>query len=115
MDTILDTELSPKLSTDKLNTTEDKITFLLIDTTIDNGEFTDPSISIIEDTEENRQYIKDNNINVIGAGTTKKSIAELTYGINHPTRLLYRSAVTNLMGEFTEDDKVLRSALNKIN
>jgi hypothetical protein len=66
--------------------------------------------------------VKEYNLKVVARGESDISISSLSYGLQHSTRLLYKSLVqdlnyfysNNIMNRFENDDKLLREELNKL-
>jgi len=100
----------------KMNTTGEKIKFILVYTTSD-----DPYTAIMEDTEDNRKTIEEYGLKIIGHGETDISIPELIYSLNHSSRIQYKSTINDLIeysyklrDRFTKDDKEFREILNNL-
>lgn len=116
---ILDTDYIPELSDIEIKSNKDNkdsITkFILVYAT---GN--DPYTAIMEDNDENRKVVVDNDLSIIGSGETKLSIQELIYSLNHASRIQYKEAIANLVlftnamkKKFTEDDANFRQVLNE--
>lgn len=111
----LDTEFAPKYSTETLGEKEEEFNFLIVKYIA--GE--DISISLVKEDQENinrLDKLMDEGfpVYVLGRGTAKHTnITELIYGLNHPTRVLYRSAVNDISSAFTEGDDLFRKSLKE--
>jgi len=98
---------------------EKLISFLIVELEA-NKESKDPNISIIEDNERNREMIELTNATIVGGGVTSRSLPQLMYGLQHPTRLFYKDTMAGinefldkyLNNKFTSDDAQLRETLN---
>lgn len=118
-----DTDLMPKLAENiKLNReVKDNVPFLIVE--FNAREYSgDPLISIVADDEYNRSIINNLQGRIIGSGTSAIAIPALMYGLQHPTRLLYKDTISGindfldkyLKDKFTKDDEQLRETLNTI-
>lgn len=109
----MDTDFAPRNSNYVLNHTDKPINYLVL---LTSGMMEDCTGTVIEDTEEVRELIKENNFKVIASGVSEVSLAELVYALNSPTRQLYRATMADLTefatGRFTGDDSTLREILN---
>lgn len=119
-----DTDLMPKLADNvKLNReVKSNVPFLIVE--FDARELSgDPLISIVADNAYNRSIIDNLKGRIIGSGTSSIAIPTLLYGLQHPTRLLYKDTISGineflnkyLKDKFTKDDEQLRETLNTIN
>ena len=112
----LDTDYAPKFSTEGFGEKEKEFNFIFVKYT-DKKEPNDIKISIVKDSPENLDNIQrmmgeGYQITVLGVGTAKNTnITELMYGLNHPTRTLFRSGVNDLAKLFTEGDGLLKKSL----
>lgn len=116
-----DTDYSPELSDVPLrsvvNGSED---FMVVYTSGRSSD--DLALSILPVTEEYMDLVRVHNLKVIAKGTSTISLSSLSYGLQHSTRLLYKSLVqslkhyylNNVNTRFEEDDKLLRTELNKL-
>lgn len=117
------TEYMPSLSTEiEIKREIDKpVSFLIVEFDT-REESKDPNITIIEDTEYNRECIKILHGKIIGNGTSNIALSSLIYGLQHPTRLFYKDTISGinefiekyLKNKFTADDAQLRETLNTI-
>ena len=82
----------------------------------------DPLISIVTDNEFNRAIIENLEGRIIGSGTSEIALPSLIYGLQHPTRLLYKDTIAGinefvekyLKDKFLDDDTVMRENLNTV-
>ena len=118
-----DTDYIPPLA-DKIavtRETDQPVSFLIVEFNA-REQSRDPLISIVTDNEYNREIIKSLEGRIIGNGTSKIALPALMYGLQHPTRLLYKDTVSGinefinkyLKDKFTTDDSQLREALNTL-
>lgn len=111
----LDTDYAPKFSNEDLGEIEKEFNFMIVKFNNSN----DTNITIIKETDENVKKIEEMmmqgyKIMVLGMGTAKNTnVTELMYGLNHPTRTLFRSGVNDLVKAFTEGDDLLRKSLKE--
>lgn len=118
-----DTDLMPKLADNvKLNReVKNNVPFLIVEFNA-REHSGDPLISIIKDDEYNRSIINNLQGKIIGSGTSTIAIPALMYGLQHPTRLLYKDTISGineflnkyLKDKFTKDDEQLRETLNTV-
>lgn len=112
----MDTDYAPDLAvTEGFGEIKDVVEFIIVKY-LSNDDF---SITLIEKTEEN---IKDIHamiddgmaITILGNGVANKtSVAELMYGLNHSTRVLFRSTINDAVEKFTKGDEILRKSLRE--
>ncbi len=117
------TEYMPSLSTEiEIKREIDKpVSFLIVEFDT-REESKDPNITIVEDTEYNRECIKTLHGKIIGNGTSNIALSYLIYGLQRPTRLFYKDTISGinefiekyLKDKFTADDAQLRETLNTI-
>ena len=112
----MDTDYAPNLyPMEDLGEPKDVVEFIIVKY-LTNDDF---SISLIEQTEENIKAVHDMinegmAITILGNGVANQTnIAELMYGLNHPTRTLFRSGVNDIVQKFTEGDQLLRQSLKE--
>lgn len=82
----------------------------------------DLALSILPDNDYYNNLVKENNLKIVARGKSNVSISSLSYGLQHSTRLLYKSLVQDLNqfyfnkvnGRFEKDDEILRTELNKL-
>lgn len=116
-----DSDYTPELADEfPLITKVDKeIPFIIVEI-CPNESNRDPMISIIPDNVHNRDIISQSNYyNIIGSGISNIAIPALMYGLQHPTRILYKNSMSkvneftaNMTNKFNEDDALLRGLLN---
>ena len=116
-----DTDYSPSLSDAPLRSADSgPEEYMIVFTSSKDSE--DLALSILPDNEYFNNMIKEYNLKVVARGVSDISISSLSYGLQHSTRLLYKSLVqdlnyfysNNIMNRFEKDDKLLREELNKL-
>jgi len=116
-----DTDYSPSLSDAPLRSADSgPEEYMIVFTSSKDSE--DLALSILPDNEYFNNMIKEYNLKVVARGVSDISISSLSYGLQHSTRLLYKSLVqdlnyfynNNVMNRFEKDDKLLREELNKL-
>lgn len=74
--------------------------------------------SIIRDDESNNDLIKQLGMTVVGHIKSKVKLSDLLYGLNHPTRVQYKSACGALKMYidqlYIDDDKDLRTLFSQV-
>jgi hypothetical protein len=113
----MDTNYAPDLcqEEDFLGMEQDEVKFIIVKYLI-NDDF---SIALLEHTDQNINDIhkmidEGIQITILGFGAAAHtSIAELMYGLNHPTRALFRSGVNDIVQKFKEGDELLRKSLKE--
>ena len=117
----IDTDYSPDLSDTPMRAAiNGPEKFIIVYTSGKDSD--DLSLSILPDNDYYNELIKTNNIKVVARGVSDISISSLYYGLQHPTRILYKSLVqdlnyfyhNNIGTRFEKDDEVLRTELNKL-
>lgn len=120
---VFDTEYCPKLAEEVTleKETEKPVSFIIVE--FDAREQSgDPIISIVHDNEINRSIIANLDGKIIGSGTSDIALPALIYGLQHPTRLLYKDTMSSInefidkfiKDKFIEDDRNLRETLNTV-
>jgi hypothetical protein len=116
-----DTDYSPSLSDTPLRSADSgPEKYIIVFTSNKNSD--DLALSILPDTEYFNNIVKEHDLTVVARGVSDISISSLSYGLQHSTRLLYKSLVqdlnyfysNNIMNRFENDDKLLREELNKL-
>ena len=115
-----DTDFAPSLSDVTLRAAEDVEEFMVVYTSSKDSD--DLSLSILPINEYNLNLVRQNNLKIIARGESTISVSSLAYGVQHSTRLLYKSLVQDMKhfylnrvsNRFEEDDKLLRTELNKL-
>ena len=116
-----DTDYSPSLSDAPLRSADSEPEkYMIVFTSSKDSD--DLALSILPDNEYFNNMVKEYNLKVIARGESDISISSLSYGLQHSTRLLYKSLVqdlnyfysNNVMNRFENDDKLLREELNKL-
>ena len=116
-----DTDYSPSLSNAPLRSADSgPEEYMIVFTSSKDSE--DLALSILPDNEYFNNMIEEYNLKVVARGVSDISISSLSYGLQHSTRLLYKSLVqdlnyfysNNIMNRFEKDDKLLREELNKL-
>ena len=116
-----DTDYSPSLSDAPLRSADSgPEEYMIVFTSSKDSE--DLALSILPDNEYFNNMIEEYNLKVVARGVSDISISSLSYGLQHSTRLLYKSLVqdlnyfysNNVMNRFEKDDKLLREELNKL-
>jgi hypothetical protein len=116
-----DTDYSPSLSDTPLRSADSgPEKYIIVFTSNKNSD--DLALSILPDTEYFNNIVKEHELTVVARGVSDISISSLSYGLQHSTRLLYKSLVqdlnylytNNIMNRFEKDDKLLREELNKL-
>ena len=116
-----DTDYSPSLSDAPLRSADSgPEEYMIVFTSSKDSE--DLALSILPDNEYFNNMIEEYNLKVVARGVSDISISSLSYGLQHSTRLLYKSLVqdlnyfysNNIMNRFEKDDKLLREELNKL-
>lgn len=113
---VMDTDYAPMNANLPLNTTDKPIKFIVVEV---KGAMETNSGILLEDTEEVRNAIKDNeNFKIIASGVSEVSLSELSYTMQSPTRQIYRAMMSDLKEfiecRFTGDDEILREMCNNI-
>ena len=117
---ITDTDYAPKNSTDEFRGFEGGQKIMFVRVFPESG---DPFINIVADNEYMRECCDKVGAIIVGTGVIEDtSIGELMYGLQHPTRTLYRDAMSTfneiykkaLENKFTADDAELRKQFNQI-
>lgn len=102
---------------------KEPVSFLIVEVNSeDNSHPTDPMISIVVDNDHNREIINQSSIcKIIGSGSSDIAIPALMYGLQHPTRILYKNTmskfnefIANIGDKFNDDDALLRGLLNTL-
>jgi hypothetical protein len=116
-----DTDYSPSLSDTPLRSADSgPEKYMIVFTSSKDSD--DLALSILPDNEYFNNMVKEYNLKVVARGESDISISSLSYGLQHSTRLLYKSLVqdlnyfysNNIMNRFENDDKLLREELNKL-
>ena len=116
-----DTDYSPSLSDTPLRSADGgPEKYIIVFTSNKNSE--DLALSILPDNKYFNDIVKEHDLTVVARGVSDISISSLSYGLQHSTRLLYKSLVqdlnylytNNIMNRFEKDDKLLREELNKL-
>ena len=117
----IDTDYSPDLSDVPFRSVQgSEEGFIIVYTSSKDSD--DLALSILPDNEYYNNLVKDNNLTIVARGKSDVSISSLSYGLQHSTRLLYKSLVQDLNqfffnkinGRFEKDDEVLGTELNKL-
>ena len=111
-----DTDYMPNLSAFKLEKDDGKEHKFVIVEFATVMESQDPNIVIIpeedKDSEFFKQLIDQGVCTIVGSGVTTKSIANLNYGLQHNTRVMYKHTIQEAFKSFTMDDGYVRSVCN---
>lgn len=117
-----DTDYSPKLSEAPLRKVQEggEEKFMIVFTSGKDSD--DLALSILPDTDYYKLLVSTNNMKIVAKGVSDISISSLSYGLQHSTRLLYKSLVqdlnyffkNNVDHRFENDDELLRTELNKL-
>ena len=116
-----DTDYSPSLSDTPLRSADSgPEEYMIVFTSSKDSD--DLALSILPDNEHFNNMVEEYNLKVVARGVSDISISSLSYGLQHSTRLLYKSLVqdlnylytNNIMNRFEKDDKLLREELNKL-
>jgi len=115
----MDTDYAPVNATEmELNTNEgEPIKFVILRST---GMLEDWAGVLMKDTEELRQYLKENDLEkcIIASGVSEVSLAQLSYAMQSPARQLYRATmadITELLNKrFEKDDYAMRVLCNNM-
>lgn len=85
----MDTDYIPDSNTPyELERQPEFIKYLLVEVPVADDTY----VAVIGDTEDNIKMIRESNMNIIGQGETCVSLGSLIYGLNHPTRVSYKSS-----------------------
>ena len=120
---ITDTDYAPDVADDvQLRAPEgdEPEEFMVVYTT--SKDSNDLALSILPINEYTLNLVNVNNLTVVARGSSNISLTSLSYGLQHSTRLLYKSFAQDVnafymnhaYGRFESDDKLLRTELNKL-
>ena len=119
----IDTDYAPNLAEDIPMRSPDKDQpeeFVIVYTS--GKDSNDLALSILPINNYTLELIHANNLTVVARGSANISLSSLSYGLQHSTRLLYKSFVqdinafymTHIFNRFESDDRLLRTELNKL-
>ena len=113
-----DTDYMPHLSDVELNKSNGEDTKFAIIEFVTVKESNDPNIHIVTsdyiESKEVKELIDKGICRVIGGGICTKSIAELMYGLQHTTRIMYKHTIQEAFKKFQTDDGFIRTTFNNI-